>query len=342
DVDGPAAILQEWGDVATNYLIYKPNGGQAADITSEFGKFVSEAAGFDIEVLQPLSRVTSDMIATNVTYGRHHLASTRLVIGQDVTGARYAGVATDVEYSQNKYAPGKVGFFVGIQNRPGEVYNSGTTLQDDDAFIAYGQLEQHLKTKPLKLSKDLRLTLDSSLIATGTITVMVDGKAQGKVQEQGDVRLNTQAVLQQDSGRYHGTYRVGAQFAPGFTEVRDESIQNFRPMFNLAFAQASGVVRFKDVSLFADALVVADQVGIRGRFTVGVTVADKLAVTAHFAGRLTDDSALFEDNAIRRVGLGLNFRPYRYVNVSATGEIPIEGDDPLKSFRFFGNLGLTY
>ncbi len=351
DADGPIAIFQQNSgrvvglpDGALNYMLYRPEGWAAADVPSEMGKFLSEAAGFDMHMLDPLARDTTSMLGANFahdTTGQGTTLDGRAVLGQDGVGGQYIGAAGGVSYGQGTLLPGRVGIFVGDENRPGALFGMNG---DDNMAIGYLQVEQHVLTPTAKLKHDITIRLDTSLTALGMFGYMLPGGPDaGKPMLDGDIRLRTELQMHQTAlhGKLDSTYRAGVEISPGTSDVRDAAAPPV-PILNSAYAATEQRLRVAArVMLLASMAVAVDELGTRGQVSFGVATP-KFAATVFASGRLGNGTALYEDNTIRRVGASLIYQPNKHLKFTLTGQAPVEGSDPLNEATLTGNVQVDY
>jgi hypothetical protein len=353
DADGPIALFQQNSgrvigvpDTGINYYLSKPEGAVVADVPSEMGKFLAEAAGFDIHQMDPMARTTSSMLGASYLHDSENQKDTlgaRAIFGQDGVGGQYAGGAADYTYGQGTWHPGKVGIFVGVENRPGAVYG---TDGNDTMAIMYLQEEQHVITPALKLKHDITIRLDTSLTALALFAGMLPGGPDAKdLQLDGDVRLRSELRMEQSSfgGKLQSTYRAGVDVNPGFADIRNIYLyEDLRPTLNSAYVSTDQRLRIHGKMVLLAALTAAfDELGARGQATLGIATK-KFAATAFVSGRLTNGTALYEDNTLRRVGASLTYAPNKHIKIMLTGQMPIEGSDPIGEAVITGNVQVDY
>ncbi len=344
DRDGGLALFQGVEDATLNYRISDPQGRSLADIPSEMGKLLSEAAGFNIRSFDPLARTTSSLTSFSTPVGpagNDSPFAVGAVTGTDSTGARYLGATGSAQWGKGGNTPGRVGVVVGTQFRPAGAYHPGRT---ENALVTYVQAEQHLRSDPVELRPGVSAVLDSSVVATGGVTRGF-GNPKDVASPGGALRLNTEAKVfhASEDGRYQGTYRAGVQVDPvGVSDVREAQIHRvLRPHVNLGYAQASGSYFVAPgVALIGEVTSVVSQLGVRGQIEAGLA-SERFAATAGLSGRLTESSALIEERSIRRVGGRLLYRPLEGVSAGLTGEIPIEGD-VAEGAQLFGTLAVVF
>ncbi|MGZ6370304.1 MAG: hypothetical protein ACXWPM_06120 [Bdellovibrionota bacterium] len=339
-VEGGSALFQGSLDYTTNYRVFAPDGGMVADVPSEMGKFLHEAAGGNARDLDEGARVTGSLMAANISLGKGGQYQLRAVAGRDAQGAIYSGVAGDVRWGDQKAAgilPGRAGLFIGDQYRPATNFGTATGT---NMLTIYVQGEQHLKTPDLPLAKGLKLTLDSSLLVTGAAGYAVDGPSQGKISAQGDAIIKTEVKLDyrglQD--QLHVTGRVGAKFSPSLLDVRND--QSVGLAFDQAYFDATATLRVQDVTFLANALAVVDQTGARGRLEVGAATRN-LAGTAVISGKLTGETPLIQDGTTPRAGFNLNWRANQHVIIGASVDVPLDGGDVANRTEVMAHLNIV-
>ncbi len=342
DMDGSQALQMGasggWAnDYTLNYRVFKPGGRLVADIPSEMGKFLTEAAGFDVRSLDGLARPAPNLAAANVTFGgSQNNGSVRLVTGDDANGANYLGVGADFNWAQGTLFPGKIGGFVGQQYRPDASFGGGGSA----VVIGYAQAEQHLMTPKFKLSPELKLQFDASGTYMVAMHQIVTGDNADQSATQSDHHATIEARVEQKSGPLQATYRVGVVGMIGDLDNRAEEAK--APIVTKAYVGARGTYAISpDTKAFVDAIVIASPLGTRGKVEAGVATRT-VAASAWASGRLTNGSSLYEDNSIRRVGASLTYKPSGHYSLGVSAEIPVEGDDPLGRFRLFGVGALNF
>jgi hypothetical protein len=331
-------------DVTLDFLVSRPDGRVVADVPSEMGKFLAEAAGFKITRLDPMARTSSSMVAADLSGGRRARASARAFAGQDATGERYVGIASDVSYAQNTIAPSKIGVVGALTEKPRQI-DTGY-IENETAPVAYAQVEQHLKTKPIRLSDSAALTLDSDLTATGAIAKVSSKYAYDNgLAITGTTRMNGEARIDQHSrgGKYDAQYRAGIQINPAASrDIRRGGIVMPIPNLNHAYAEVSQRYRIApDLTLLTDVIVDKSLLGTRGKAQIGIA-SRTFAANAQVAGRLTKSSSLLEDNSFWRAGVDMTWRPSPHVYHNVSSQIPLEGGDLAHRTQFMLSSGLLF
>ncbi|MGK5082878.1 hypothetical protein WDW37_06205 [Bdellovibrionota bacterium FG-1] len=272
DKDGSVALHQGNWDATMNYRISTPEGRSLTDVPSEMGKFVAEAASFNITHLDPLARASSSMIGAGTRAGENGAIGARLVTGQDAVGSRYLVTALDAKWGDQSGAPGKVGLVAGIQDRPKQVYQ---TDNDELARLIYLQTEQHLTTTPIKVGKGVTVEVDSSATLMAGIVSVMNGK--DAIAPSFSLRQGTEVRVNQRSsdGKYHGTYKAGVQLDPlGISDIRNigQFGKVWSPSFSSAYGGVSATYKVDPaLTLMADVTLVVSQLSARAKIEAGVT-----------------------------------------------------------------------
>jgi len=343
--DGAQALFAGGKDISLNYRLFKPGGAMVADVPTEMGKFMAEAAGFKVTMLDPLARNTQSMVSASAKTdgGIQYKAFT----GQDGVGAKYLGVAAAYQYGGGGNFPGRVGLIGAYQIRPGEIYYGvlpSFPFPDGKSAIVYGQVEQHMKTPEIKLGGKTTAVLDQSMTGIGAFSYEVGGKDKGSPNGQGDIRFNSEIQVKQgkDTDKLQAKYWAGIQLVPGLADVRNVYwLQAPTVLTNYVYGGAQGSLKEKDVRLIGDVQVVASHLSVRSKVTVGAA-GPTIGGSAYISGRVTEGSSLYEDGSIRRVGATIIVVPVTNTQVQLTGEVPLEGDDKLSRTRLFGTLNVSY
>lgn len=344
NIDGSQALFQGSGsgipDYSQNYVISAPDGRNVADVPSEMGKFLTEAAGGSIQNWDKLSRGDSSIVAVSVAPDPKGHVQVRALYGSDGNGASYVGGAADVHWGTGTNFPGQVGVFVGQQFRPAGVYG---TWADGTTLLAYGQAEQHAITPKVKLGDHASAVLDTSVVAGGTLSLSTSGPdhdpntTMNNFNINGDHRIQTEVRIDQTAmnGKLKAQYVAGASAMIGQSDVRSADISATTVVPLSAYAGARATLDVGAATLFGQSMFVFDQLGIRDRVEVGVS-SRKIAASVYEAGRVTDGTALVQDNSLRRVGASVTYAPNKHMQFGVSGEIPIEGDDPLQGAKIYG------
>lgn len=311
--EGAMALQQGKDDVALNYWLFKPKGRSVKNVTSEMGKFLAEASGFDVQEIEPLAHVNGSLAAANVALGNRW--ETRVFWGHDATGAMYLGGAADVNYGEDTIAPGKLGIAMGMQSRPSDAYfTNGNTNLD----FLYLHFEQRLRTPGVRLG-DISARIESTATTLFALTRLRNNEgSKDAIAVQGDVRLQAGLRLKQGdldwNKRFTSTYFAGVELTEGTRDIRDPVYQG-TVMLNHFLLTAEGRMRLSRTPegrayLVAATKVLVDYFGVRGGVEVGL-MFDDLAVTLAAHGRLTGDAPYIEGST-RRVSAHANYRANRY------------------------------
>lgn len=335
-VDGSVALYQGWGssgfsDHSLDYRANEPSGGLLVTVPSEIGKFLHEAAGFDIHSLDPLARETSSMTATHIPIGDTGL-SVRAFAGNDGVDNEYLGLASSFEWAKDSILPGKVGVV-------GSIFQSAEDSSglEDPGMLGYVALEQHLKTPKLEITPEISATLDSAL----TVGAML--YTHPTFDEPTDYthteKLNFELGVEQKSedGNFHANYRVGTFVRGGFNDSRGG---DYVPKFTTLYAGASATLKVDDVVLIGDTMWVFDALGVRQKTELGIAYND-FSVSAQYSGRVTEDTMLVQDGTLHRAGATLVYSPSDLYQVSVTGEMTFEAQDG-QDLDVMGNLEVFF
>lgn len=345
-LDGSRALFQGVGikgfaDTSISYVISNYKGRTVASVPSEMGKFLISASGGNLSEWDALSRQTSSISAVSFAPMPNGNVQLRAIYGNDGNGAGYIGGASSASWGEGTNFPGNVGIFGGQQQRPSDVY--GTSV-DTNAAVVAGTIEQHAVSPKVMIAPGLSIVGDFRLVGAGS-AVMVNSSGS-KPSFSGDNRFGFEVRADQTSsdGRYNGQYSLGANGMLALGDVRDANSHSQVPVSVYAGARAS--LRAWDWVLFAQTMAVIDQlgengVGARGKFEAGF--ADRtIAASAFWAGRMTSGTSLLQDNSIRRVGVSVSARPAKHLELGLTGEIPVEGPDPLSHARVYGRGAVLF
>jgi hypothetical protein len=344
-LDGAQVLFQGSGmgipDHSMSYTVSSPDGKWVADVPSEMGKFLNEAAGGNNAVWDPLSRATSSIMAVSVSPDNKGLVQIRGIYGTDGNGASYMGVAGGVHWGAGTHFPGEAGVFVGQQFRPMDVY---ATSRNGTDLIGYGQAVQHAITPELKLGDNAKAVLDTHVAVSGALISATSGPDHSEtgpnLNKEYDHRIGTEIRVDQKAlgGKLKAQYVLGGNAMLGQADVRDANAATLVPL-NL-YAGARATLDVGGLTLFGQSMVVVDQIGARDKVEVGVA-GRKVAASVYEAGRITNDTALVQDNTLRRVGVSLQAQPNKWLRLGATGEIPVEGP-VLSGARVYGTAAVLF
>ncbi|MBI3557268.1 MAG: hypothetical protein HY074_13475 [Deltaproteobacteria bacterium] len=331
-LDGSSTLFQGSGmgipDYSMTYVVSDSSGKNVAMIPSAMGKFLNEASGGDVRTYDPLARAQNSMIAVGISPDSKGIIQARALTGTDGNGAQYTGVAANGSWALGTNFPGSAGIFFGQQFRPSSVYGAkanGTVL------VGYGQLEQHAITSQLTLAPHVTGVLDAHVAAAGQFTVITSGPdhsdTESNVNGNYDHRIGAEVRVNQTAlgGRLKAEYVAGANMAIGMADVRNEDASAIAAIPLGVYAGARATLKTGDVTVFGQAMVAVDQLGIRNRVEAGIATR-VIAASVFEAGRVTHGTALIQDGTIRRAGVSFADAPSKHLRFGLTGEIPLEGD----------------
>ncbi|MGK5085024.1 hypothetical protein WDW37_17180, partial [Bdellovibrionota bacterium FG-1] len=346
--DGAEALFQSGSNTAValpdttlHYYLAKPAGAVIADVPSEMGKFLTEAAGSDIHTLDPLARTTSSMIGASESFissSANTTGRTALISGQDGNQAQYLGASGSVSYAQNILAPGKVALVLADQLQPSLPY---ATYEDQHLALVFLQIEQHLKSREFDIADKTLLQFDGS--ATGMVLGgYMPGLDEYAADE--DLRLRGEARVDQElvNGHLQSQYRVGVAVSPSVEDLRQRAFsKDVSAAVTSTYVATSQTVALGEIKLLLEALASIDHLGTRGIASIGIK-HNKFKLKTYAAGRITDDTALYQDNSIRRAGFSAEYEPLRHVGVGIFGEMPIEGANSMDHANLSSTLRIDW
>ena len=334
-------------DTTLNYRVFKPDGQMVADLPSEFGKFMAEAAGFDPLTLDPMVQLHGSMFGTATSIGKSDNLELRLGVGSDGIGNEYIFGGSSLKYGQRGKFPGRFSLLVANQERrfveedakPGEV----------NLNVLYGQLEQRYRAKRIRFNPNLAARLDAiaSLIFAGVRTS--GGEYDGEIGGQVDMRLNGEASMDVSAWkkRLFSTYKIGIQTVPGSSEVRNNEhvydLVNDVILNQLVFSARGRLQLAKTpegrVALHYLTTLLIDGLGARGRAEIGLG-NEKYGQTVEVVGRLSNDTAPFVDGSGRRLAGSAYWNPSKSMSVVIRGSAPLE--DNIEGPELMSNLFIKY
>ncbi|MCC7441614.1 MAG: hypothetical protein IT285_08275 [Bdellovibrionales bacterium] len=334
------ALFAGMNDGSLRYRLYDEN-GPVGTTDSEWGRFLREAVGADIRTADPMARSRSSIQGADLTLDADGRYQFRLLHGTDGIGSEHTGAAISGSWgSPSGIAPGSAGVYVGTMTRPGALSPDPNNPVSIDAF--YFHLQQSLNTPWAQLSPTVRARIENQAIGYFAATHLrsgVTGEDAGRWDTQWDVRWNTGITVEQGDAfrdRFSSRFHMGAQFYPDVRDPREgRSLDTMGLVFNHMVLSAEGRLRLSRSAegrafLMAATTVMIDEFGPRIRAEAGV-VADTVAVTGTYEGRLDSDGATFVDGARRTAGAALLWRPNPVVSVGGSVSVPLEPryDDPL-------------
>lgn len=332
------ALHQGPSDVTMNYRVFKPAGHMVGNVPSELGKFLSEAAGFDIRDLDPMARTRSSILGADMGIGPgSNPTQFRGGVGRDGNGSDYAFLGITQSWGQDGRFPGRAGIVIATSQRQAE-YVDGMTGKPYNLDLIYLQIQQGFKTKSIVISDNLvgRIEGQATLLFMGGRAredAAPDGFSvkEGDLSAQGDLRMSARARLDQKAwkDRFTATYLVGLQSSPGILDIRNNRIDQVPILaLNHFLFSAEGRLRLTKTAegrafLVAATTVLINEMGARGRFEVGVAT-DKIAIMGAVEGRLSNNSAPYEDGTERRAYAQIVWRPARWIYMGVGGSLPLE------------------
>ncbi len=337
---GDIRSLLQPADASIDYRISKPGGAVVADVQSAMGKFLTTAAGFDIREIDPLARAQGYLIGGSFAMGASRAQTVNIGVGQDGNGAQYAFVGATKSWGLASLFPGKVGLVLATQQRPGDLYASGSQTMNLD--MIYLQLEQQAMTPNFRLSDSVRMRIE----AAATLIFMAGRSrdagtpgdfnvAQGAMTYQGDLHIHADVKVEQGdwSSRFRATYMAGVNLAPGIANIQNNYwAQVPIPVLNSLFFTADGRLRLSQspegrAFLIAATTILIDEMGIRARLETGIT-NDHFGATILVEGRVTDDTAIYKDGSERRAGLSAWWTPNQVIRIGLNASTTLEQGAP--------------
>jgi len=346
------ALFQGGSDRGITYDVNIPGGKRALVTQSEFGRFLSSAAGFDIQKWDPLARERGHLVAgvASLSGGRQHDVSLRTGTGEDALGAFYmfAGINGSIGNAAGRFGKLTVGTIYANQQRKGLVMGlpNGKILNLD---VLYGRLEYLYRTKELKLGREFNLRFEA--LAQGLFSYVrnrdgmdKDDPAKGKAAKTYEGLAGGGVILEQGNPEIRKfTSRYEARFQMGGTDYNDSRLGEgkMKPtaflqylLFNARFRYALAKTEKGRAFLVAATSLVINELGQSGVVEAGVA-APQVSVMARIEGRLGEHTALFQDGAERRFGGRIVYSPTDYLSLvldissalerRKSGEIPTEG-----------------
>jgi len=341
------ALFTGRDDATINYQVYKPGGRGVDNIQSEMGKFLTEAAGYDIRKIDPLARQSGQAATGDARLGKS-MFHARTGIGVDGNGAEYFFLGVSGKYAQRTHAPGEVGIIIGQQYR-----NNGRFAHMEPGSRAldyiFSFIEQKLTTGNLKITRALQIKIEAYatlLFCAGWLfenSRYVDDKAT----VQGDFRagMNASLVHRAWKNRFTAEYLAGAQISHAFKDIRNTSPKDhdWTASLNHVFLSTSGRLKLAQTRagaayLMAAALVLYDELGWRGRIGAGAGLG-RFVFDIEIDGRLTNSTMPVQDGSGRRTYLSIRWNPRDNVSLGLTGVISL---DDYRESGIFGNLYFTH
>lgn len=351
-LDGAQLLFQGGGMGIPDYgLSYTISGTPTSarnigNVPSEMGKFLAQASGGDIRSWDPLARSTGSMIAISGSPDPKGYLQYHVLDGTDGNGANYAGGAMSLQWGAGTNFPGHAGGFAGQMFRPAGAYGES---QNGTAILAYGEVEQHVITPKLQISPNVTAVADAHAILNMDMSHITSGPDFNTTNNSENInsdynhRIGYEIRVDQKAmdGKLNAQYVAGGYVMFGTGDVRDDQLASTQIIPLDAYLGARATLDEGGVKLFGDAMLVASQLGVRDRVEVGVA-SRKVAAAVFESGDVTNDSSLIEEGAVRRVGVTVSASPNKHIRLNLTGEIPVEGDDPVAGLRVFGSAALVY
>lgn len=340
-MDGSLALILSSWERPLNYRVYKPGGRMVADVQSEMGKILQEASGGSVLAFDSLARTTSQIAAVEANVDRDGRARARMFHARDGAGAEYDGVAADARWDFRGLAPGSAGVVVAGNRRSGEVYGND---EGSTAVIGYARVEQRLQTPRIRLGDGTAIRVGVGAIYAKETHAVVDGHNKGMKDNQSVHRASASIEVDQrvPGTRIETHAAVSVAGRLGHSDNRDWTTKGDSVMITEAAASATATAPIGgDARLVAAAQVVVTGIGARGAFEAGIA-SRRVAATAHVKGALADSTSLALENSLRRAGVSVAIKPTDHTQVGLTGEVPLEGEDPLRRARVMGNFGVEF
>jgi hypothetical protein len=305
-----------WTDIGAGVYLNQPNGSTVAWVPTNAGKLYAEAAGMNIQEIEPLARATSSLVGAQaeLRWGQ----SAQLFVARDSQGSYYSGLAFRQVWAQAKNFPGAFGLVTSLRH----------TFSDLTAADFYLQIEQGAATPTVRAGDWLRARiLDANLIIIGTYTLPFEASADEVWGFGAAVLLNlgTQVTLSAPSFPLAAGLRAQMQLAPGVTNIAGAT-----PTVFVNHGLIAGDVRARlprQVTLFAGGEAVFDFFGTRLAAGIGVETP-RVGVRLEAIGRAVEDSAAYKEGSLRRGRLLSGVTILRGFSLSVMGEVQESIGDP--------------
>ncbi len=311
-------------DTAINYLLANSKGRIVADIPSEKGLLLAEAAGMNARDLGGgLVQTHSTLVGADLAIGKNDGTFThrlRAVAASDSFGSEYYLTGGTHDWGTNSKLPGRLGWVAGVQNNPiGTYANDGKDAQQNG--FGYLMLDQGVNSGELKLSDRVSTGFDSKVLA-----VFMGGHLIGEQTDrpilQGDFRYNLGFHVTQTGreGKATLTHAVTTQVTPGVADITDPHMPQL-PIPVLNFAQYRGEYRRELGPEGEAALLVAatgvlnGDLGGAGRLEAGVA-GKRLAALTFVEGPVLPGTAPYMPGTDPTVGGSLQFQLSRHARLS--------------------------
>jgi hypothetical protein len=305
-----------WTDIGAGVYLNRPNGATVAWVPTNAGKIFAEAAGMNIQEIEPLARATSSLAGAQVElpWGQ----SLQLFAARDSQGSWYSGLALRQVWAQAKAFPGAVGLVTSLRNT-----FSGLTAAD-----FYLQIEQGAATPTVHAGDWLRARIfDANLIIIGSYTLPFDATTD-EVWGFGAamlLNLGTQVALSAPRFPVAAGLRAEVQLAPGVTNIAGAT-----PTVFVNHGLIAGDARARlphQVTLMVGGEAVFDFFGTRLAAGIGVETP-RFGVRLEAIGRAVEDSAAYKEGSLRRGRLLGGVTILRGFALSVMGEVQESVGDP--------------
>lgn len=327
---GDSRALQSgsW-DQALVYRIAQPGGRSVMSTASEFGRFLSEAAGLDPSTTDPLSRIRTQLIAADIPLVRSGADSVRIGVAEDGIGDRHAFVGVSDSWGQRTIAPGRAGLVAGVRVRETPPDPLNPSRVNVLSYIAFA-IEQHLRPE-IRLDEDTTLYSDTSIHGLAMVgpdtTVGIQG---ARATFDGDLRIRQEVGVQHQFGRGSVRARAGVILSPGTLDIRDMSAP-IVPILDHAYGAAEARVPVSpDLLAFAYTMVVVhDEFVARGRAEAGIE-SSQLSLSLGVEGNLGEWSGTdpgFLEGSRRRAIASFVLNPVPELTIRFGGAVDLEENE---------------
>jgi hypothetical protein len=327
---GDARALQAsaW-DQALVYRVAEPGGRSVMSTASEFGRFLSEAAGLDPSTVDPLARTRAQLVAVDIPLTRSGSQSFRAGVGEDGIGDRHAFVAFADSWGSRTIAPGRASAVLGTRIRevPPDELNPGSTRSMSYIAIA---LEQHLRPE-VQIDQSTTFYSDTSIhgLAMAGPDFQV-GSTSASAAFDGDLRVRQEFGLEHQFGRGSIRVRAGAIVSPGTLDIRDVTAP-IVPILDQAYGGVDARVPISpELLFFANGMIVAhDEFVARGRAEAGIET-EQASLSMGIEGNLGEWSGTdpgFLEGSRRRAIAGFVLNPIPELTLRVSGSMDLEDND---------------
>jgi hypothetical protein len=299
-------------DIGIGVYLNRPNGPTLGYVPTNAGKVYAEAAGMDIQEIEPLARATSSLIGAQLAlkYGQ----SVQTFVARDPTGSYYVGAALTQSWAEHTHFPGVAGLVTAWRRTA-----PGMTVVD-----FYLQAEQRAISPELRLGSVLRGRVDASLIAIGSYAVPFTDLPNASLGADAALLLNlgTQMTAGTESSRLAGRLRVSAQLSPGLSNIAGASPTVFlnHVVIGADGRARLGRTRVGDLQLIAGSAVLVDSFGPRLAGGVGIE-SQRFGARLEAWGRVLDSDPTFKEGSLRRGRLLVGVPILPWLRVSTLVEV---------------------